>query len=383
MIGDTLPKFVRDWLWKNAWKFPNVIGFSTDVLPRFRHNAFEFSRETVKFYVQKKFPLDMLRAKDIIPEELKLRHYFKKYSFDTDVMEIGLPKAPMPIPNVSSLSEVDKTVNFRPVEMGVSVGNEKITAGSLGMLYERTKTEPIKIPLLYPEFHHPYNVVTTKDIVAGSNAHVTTPNAGWSVEDVINSGAVRILQRGAYHGGKVPDDVVGEYQCHQQIYPMNTLSNCKISKSCTFLLNGLSSILRRQTRFKPYIEHVNSIDFGFYKPSVEHIMKIADNSIDITKPFCGHLYAGSDQTGIICKISEILKAFPNLKPMTNQWRDPRVGERVKGCSFWCNYETLVTDVNGVITVNYGDFLALMQNAVVVQNDGTIKGGYSGSGWWIS
>lgn len=364
MIGDLLPKYVRKWLWKNAWKFPNVVGFSTDVLPRYRHRAFEFEREVIRFYVQKKLPIDVLRYDDVIPSWINIRHHLKKHGFDTDVMEIGLPQAPMPIPqpDLDYLAEVDKTINFRPVELGVSVGNEAITAGSLGMLYLPTKL--------------------TDEILAGTNAHVATPNAGWSVEEVIASGKINMLQRGSYHGGKVPTDVAGKYFWHQQVHPIEVPSDCNIAGGIASSLNRLSRLFGRQSRFKTFAPLVNSIDFALYKPSVKHILKIADDSIDITEPFTGHLYAGSDTSGILCKISEILKTRPDIKPANNNWCDPKVGDRIKMCSFWCNTEREVIDVNGIITVNYGDFMALMQSAIVVENDGTIKGGYSGSGAFI-
>jgi len=388
MIGDALPKFVRDWLFKNALKFPNVVGFSLDELPRLRWgrpnqllNATRQDKSVIRFYVQNKLPIDLLRySKDVIPAWVKIRHHLKKYSFDTDVVEIGLPQAPMPIPyddlgEKALASEVDKTVNFRPVELGVSVGNEAITAGSLGMLYLPTE---LQYKLL---FHNAKLKQFIDDILAGSNAHVTTPNAGWSVEDVIASGKINMLQRGSYHGGEVPNDVAGKYLWHQQIHPVEIPSDCNIAGGVASSLNGLSKLLGRQSRFKVFAPLINSIDFGLYKPSVEHILKIADDSIDVGKPFTSHLYAGSEQSGILCKISEILKARPDIRPANNNWCDPQVGDRIKGCSFWCNYETPVQDINGVITVNYGDFMALMQNAVVVANDGTIKGGWSGSGWF--
>lgn len=378
MIGDLLPRYVREWLWKNVWKFPNIVGFSMDVLPRHRRGVFDFGREVVRFYVQKKLPVSMLRYDDIIPAWINVHHHLKKHSFDTDIIEIGLPQAPMPMPLGSSykpLTAVDKTVNFRPIELGVSVGNEAITAGSLGMLYLPTK-------LQYMHVH--YNVKLKEyvnEILAGTNAHVVTPNAGWSVEDVVASGKINILQRGAYHGGKVPIDVSGKYVWHQQVHPIEIPSNCNIAGGVVGFLNRFSKLFGRQSRFKTVVPLANSIDFGLYKPSVKHILKIADDSIDVGKPFVGHLYAGSEQSGVLCKISEILKAKPDIRPANNNWCDPKVGDRIKGCSFWCNTEREVIDVNGIITVNYGNFMALMQNAIIVENDGTIKGGWSGSGWF--
>jgi len=346
---EELPKYVQSWLWKNAFKYPNVVGFSLDVLPRQRNNSYS-SQEAVRFYVKEKVGLDTLRFKDIIPPELSIRSMFKRHFLETDIIEIGLPEK----------FTIDKTKAFRPVELGVSIGNQAITAGSLGMLY------------LKGDDFSPWG---------GSNAHVLTPNAGWSVEEVINSGYVNILQPGSYHGGTLKD-AVGYYNWHQQIYPINVPSNCDIAGGLAGLLNRLSRILGRQSRFKAVVPYTNSIDFGLYKITKEHILKVADESIDVEdKEFTSHLYAGSETVGILCKVSKILETRPDIKPANGYWSDPEVGDKIKGCSFWCNYETDVTDVNGVINVNYGDFMALMTDAVVVNNDGTIKGGWSGSGWF--
>jgi len=392
MIGDILPKVVRDWLFANAFKFPNVVGFSLDELPRIMfgmpNQLFSGRKGTesaVRFYVREKLTENLLRDKDIIPFLLNIRHRLKKYRFWTDVIEIGLPKAPMPIPqsDISYLAEVDKTINFRPVELGVSVGNEAITAGSLGMLYIPTEVVWKNISFLSNPRISLLNKIKklADDVLAGSNAHVATPNAGWTVEEVIASNKINMLQRGAYHGGKVPTDVNGKYLWHQQIFPVDIPSDCNIASGVTSVLNNLSKLFHRQSRFRTFAPVINSIDFGLYKPTVEHVLKVADDSIDVNNPFTCHLYAGSEQSGVLCKISEILKARPDIRPANNNWADPQVGDRIKGCSFWCNYETDVQDVNGVLNVNYGDFLALMQKSVIVANDGTIKGGWSGSGWF--
>jgi len=381
MIGDLLPKYIRKWLWKNAFNFPNVIGFSEDWSIRQSGGQWRFPPifvPVIRFYVIKKIPIQNLKPKEIIPHWLKVRHWLRKHAFLTDIVEIKEQFATPPIPQ----GETDKTKNFRPVELGVSVGNEKITAGSLGMLYERTRTELqlniVGLARAYGSYLYTYDNKTVTDIVAGSNAHVLTDgDPSKSVEEIIYK---NILQRGNYHGGKVPDDVVGQYLWHQQIHPVEIPSECPVGGLVGWILNGIAYVLKRKTRFRTYQNLVNTIDFAIYKPTVEHILKVADDSIDPTKePFFGHLYAGSDASGIICSVPEILKASPDLKPLS-PWCEVQVGDRVKGCSFWCNFETDVIDVNAVINVNYGTFMALMTKAIIVTNDGTIKGGWSGSGW---
>jgi len=53
---------------------------------------------------------------------------------------------------------------------------------------------------------------------------------------------------------------------------------------------------------------------------------------------------------------------------------------VKGCSFWCSYQTRVTDPRAAVTVSYGSFRAYFEDVIMVHNEGVIKGGWSGSGW---
>jgi len=346
------------WLEKNIWKYPNVNGFSGDL--QFKEvNGKPTKQLSVRIYVEEKVPLGDLFSWQWIPQFIEFRtwrKFWKKQRIVTDIKKLG-----------KVVKFIDKTINFRPVELGVSVGNEKITAGSLGHLYEPTANIQIGIS--------PY--------VCGSNAHVVTDgNPSKAQEEIIYK---NILQRGAHHGGKVPDDVVGEYVWHQQIYPIEIPSDCTISKLVAWFLNGLSSLFGRKTRFKPTVNGINTIDFGIYKPTVDHILKVADDSIDPTKePFIGHLYAGSDVSGIICAIDEILgQAKDYIKRPLGPWikrEDLKVGDRVKGCSFWCNFETDIIDINATINVNYGTFMAIMTKAIIVTNDGTIKGGWSGSGW---
>jgi hypothetical protein len=716
---ELLPKFARDWLLANAWKYPNVIGFSEAVMPRIRSGQLT-KREVIRFYVERKLdPFSLRYPKDVIPAWIGIRNKLRKSWFDTDVVQVGRVMGPQPIPSASLLDEkkwelsVDKTKNFRPVELGVSVGNEAITAGSLGMLYLLASGSSIASRPF--DFRYRKILTTYDKVLAGSNAHVLTPNSTWTVDEVKHSKKINILQRGcysddteiltengwklfkdlsrfervmtlnpktnkieyqlpteyfkydydgkmiwfkglmydilvspehnifckiwstkmgrktvrkhkwglktaskiknyeielkkdgiwdgvdkeyfnlpkvdgakiisdiipmeiwldffgwwltegslkdndytilisqskaknskycdeiekiitelgftpyynkasqqycfyskqfyyylkqfgnsghkfipreikqlsslklkrflnvlfkgdgnfykkrwnsyssksrrliddilellikvglsgkiwyngfwqlsvnhdyltprvtkkpqlidyngmiydvtvpnhilmvrrngnpvwsgnSYHGGRVPDDVVGSYLWHQPIHATGNIpSECPVGKGITWTLNNLYRALRRRTRFKAFVSLTNAIDFALYEPSVEHKVKIADDSINVRNPFIGHLFAGSDQVGVLCKISEILKARPDIKPISDNWLDPQVGDRVKGCSFWCNYETDITDVNATLNVGgYGGTsgVAIFQNCIMVNNAGVIRGGWSGSGWF--
>lgn len=366
-----LPNYLTKWLIENAFKFPNVVGFSNDFSIAQIGGKFDRTLDDViRFYVTKKVDAMTLSPKQLIPSVLKIRHLLGKQHFKTDVIEIGEIKANPPIPLDVYTSVIDKTVNFRPVELGVSVGNQAITAGSLGMLYTVLENNPA------------YGV-TKGEILAGSNAHVLTPDATWEIDEVINSGLINILQRGNYHGGVVPDDVVGKYLWHYPVVGLGVDSDCPVARSSVTFLNSISKILGRQSRFNVTVKQVlNTIDFSLYRPTVEHKLKIADNSILTSNKFGAHLFAGSETSGVLCHISEILSQCPiKIQPANANFEDFKVGDRIKGCSFWCNYETDVIDVNAVVNVSYGTIIAPFTKLVLTNNDGTIKGGWSGSGWF--
>ena len=113
-------------------------------------------------------------------------------------------------------------------------------------------------------------------------------------------------------------------------------------------------------------------------PSVEYIDKYADGSIPDDAPFIGLLFAGSDQAGIICKEKYIRQA--GYMPLRHT-AEVVAGDTVRGCSFWCNYTTSVIDESAEVLVGYGDFQARFTDQYIVQNNGSIKGGWSGSGWF--
>ena len=306
------------------------IGHSNTLLPVIEKGK-ETEQRGIRVYVKRKLPLDYVSKKDLIPR------YYNETRLD--VVEIG---------EVNAL--VDKTAKTRPVSIGVSVGHWDITAGSLGI----------------------FPVYKEDKILVSSNAHVLCPDASLSPEQVKER---RILQPGAYHGKQNPDNVVGEYYWHKQIVPMD--KGCPIGNFVVEMLNFLAKLFGSSTKLSLSRDNVNHIDFAVYEPSVEHIAKIADSSFDEDLPFIGLLFAGSEQVGVICKAEYMVKegysfAVP-IKKVTEK-------DEVIGCSFWCNYKTVVTDPSATIQVNYGQFNAQFDDVILVKNESVIKGGWSGTGF---
>ena len=319
--------------WKDISKKENVIGYSKNLQKKVSYGK-TTEVPCIRIYVRKKKDLSILRSSDIIPMSIE--------GIITDVVEIGDIKA----------LQVDKTTRWRPVELGLSIGNWNITAGSLGMLFKKIGSE---------------------QIYAGSNSHVLSERPDYKPEEILEK---RILQPGSYHQGKTEDNIVGTYFWHKRILPVG-LENCKIGGGLSRILNFFLRVFNRRGRFKYESDTSNHIDFAVYIPTVEHILKVSDDSLT-NEPFIGLLFAGSDSSGIICKSKYIEQE--GFIPMV-QSTEVQEGDKVKGCSFWCSFQTKVLDSSGVVTVSYGDFQAAFEDIIIVENEnGIIKGGWSGSGW---
>jgi len=334
-----------EYMWSRVRHLKNVVGYSKRLRNRIRRGKEVLGTQVFRVYVSKKEPLESLDVKDVVPSVL----YVGDRPVETDVVEIGVVTSP---PKGTVKASTEKTRKHRPVPLGVSVGNWNITAGSLGMLYD-------------------YHGKT----LAGSNAHVLVEDVSLYPSEVKEK---RILQPAPYHGGKNPRNICGEYYWHQTIQP-NSPSQCLLSRGVVGVLNFISRVLGRKTRFTTVVDSANKIDFAVYVPKVEHTLDIADGSFDKDLPFIGHLFAGSDKVGVICKVKYIMDLGYIPKVYAG---NAVIGEEVCGCSFWCSYRTRVVDDSASLVVSYGRFSAKFDDVILVYNDGTIKGGWSGSGWRV-
>lgn len=335
-----------EWLTRNIWYYPNVIGFSNKLQPKKVGDVF-LDKLAIRIYVSTKQPEDKLLPEQVIPKFLEFRswkRFWRKQRIPTDIIEIGELKA-----------LVNKKGKARPMLLGMNVAHHDITAGSLGMLY----------------------LNGNKKTFAGSNAHVLTPDPSLSPEQIKEK---RIYNPAPYFDPTKPDkNIVGYYYWHKQVKPFIP-TNCKVSKSIVYILNRISTLLRRKTRFRTYSTPLNNIDFAVYMPSTPHSLKIADESINLKKAkFIGHLFAGSSKVGVICKVRYITKE--GFYPIAKWTTIIKEGDKVKGCSFWCNYETEVIDSSATASVVFGKYTAFFTDVIIVKNDNIIKGGWSGSGWF--
>lgn len=336
-----LVKTIIDQYWAELKRKPNIIGYSHDLKNRQKNGVLIPETQVFRIYVKQKIALKELNIADIIPEALAIiDEVGNRRQVSTDIYYLGEQKA----------LSVDKTAKFRPVELGTSISHWEITAGSLGLLYKDAEG----------------------NVYAGSNAHVLTPDPSLSPEEIIEK---RIVQPGTYHAGQTEENIVGTYYWHQRIIPIG-ISTCPIGTGFASLVNFALKLFKRHGRLAYQDTSENNIDFAVYKPTVEHVMKVADASLT-DEPFIGLLFAGSDTAGILCKAKYMIeKGYTPLLP-TKEIND---GDTIKGCSFWCNFTSTVIDSSASLSVNYGSFTALFSDIIVVANDGTIRGGWSGSSW---
>jgi len=330
-----------------------VVGYSHQLKPRIlehlKRRTFVYTELCIRVFVTQKVQESLLPKAAILPKAI--------CDIPVDVVVKGEFFAP---PKMTSFkktkkSAVDKTKRFRPVPIGVSVGHWNITAGSLGIPYDRGH----------------------RVFLPGTNAHVGTPDPSMYPEEIVKK---RILQPGAYHGGQTHENVVGEYLWHKRIRPLGEVSDCQLSHLASGGLNFVSKTFQRKTRFVPIVLESNYIDFMVYTISESHCIKIADESINLeTAKFIGHLFAGSDLSGVICKVGHIIAE--GFKPRVPFLEEIIQGDTVKGVSFWCNFQTIVEESSASLLVNYGGFQALFEDVILIKNDGTIKGGWSGSPWF--
>jgi len=109
---------------KVVFRKPNVNGFGLGKLVR----KGKVTGEGIVVTVTKKLPRELLSEKDMIPRNID--------GVATDVVEVGEITL-LDVSDSEVEHKVDRTKKIRPVPLGCSVGNIKITAGTSGFLVEK------------------------------------------------------------------------------------------------------------------------------------------------------------------------------------------------------------------------------------------------------
>ena len=188
---------------KVIFKKPNVNGFGWGKLIR----KGKETGEGIVVTVTKKLPRELLSEKDVIPRNID--------GVATDVIEVG--EITLLSENENSAFPVDRTQKYRPVPLGVSVGNIDITAGTSGFLVEKDDN-----PMMV------------------SNNHV------FACVNKCEIGSL-IVQPGTYDaGGEYPENRIGTLYDY---VPIKTVS-CPYSNAIVKVLNFLAKIIGSKFRFQ-------------------------------------------------------------------------------------------------------------------------------------
>jgi hypothetical protein len=250
----------------------------------------------------------------------------------------------------------NRTLRYRPVPAGVSIGHVKITAGTHGGVVEyQGKLHGI------------------------SNSHIVTDHP----ERAEPPDRLEILQPAPYDKGDVLKDTMAFYVKHAKI-SLSEKSWCPVANLKDAVYNRFAGLLGRGTRsfsFTLLQEEENAIDAGIYEPVSQDVLSqdiVDDDGQPIQVAYtCGLLFAGSDVDGIMvaCRADYIEKIL-GVK-FLHEVKVPEVGETVwkSGRSTGLTFgEVIANDMTTSVDYNYG--IGSMKHCIV----GYVKcaGGDSGA-----
>ena len=320
----------QDSVWAKIRGKRNVVGYSKKLRKRIKDGE-EVEEEVIRIYVSQKVDHSSLSLRDLIPGEID--------GVPTDVVEIGEMKALDAHPQ----AHVTRT---RPLVAGISIGNWAITAGTLGWFFEDAAGR----------------------VALGSNAHVFA-------DDPLtpSSEETRIVQPGRADQGRVPEDVVATYLWHQPLAG----SECTLSNVVAGLLNGVSSLLGRKTRFELSLFEKAKIDFGVAEPTVDYEIRL--QTAEECEGFVGLGFAGSDQSSFLCKAEHIEAA--GWSPVDKEIVPVTVGDQIHKVGRTTEYTTgRVLDDSAYGRVSYGG-VSFVEFDDVILTTKMLEGGDSGSAGW--
>jgi hypothetical protein len=181
----------------------------------------------------------------------------------------------------------------------------------------------------------------------------------------------------SYDGGTIADKVA-DYVWHKKIIPIGGGSSCPIAKFLAGLYNAFAKIFHAKTRLVTIVQESNHIDFAVAKPTVDYEVKFPDFDFSNHK-FVGLGFAGSDTTGVVCKVKYIIAE--GYTPFNVEVAEVREGDVVmKTGRTSCFSKAEVIDASGNVTVNYGNFDAWFEDVIITGK--LLEGGDSGSSVWI-
>lgn len=318
------------------FKYKNVVGYSGKLRPR---NDLDKNNSCLRVYVTEKVPLSVLRTNEIIPSSIE--------DIPTDIFAIGRP-------TIGTPTNIGRRDIVRPLLSGVSVGNWSITAGTLGRAVKKGSKEYLP-----------------------SNAHVFTDGSNKEV-----SGEDRIVQPGKYDNGTL-ENLIGHYVWHDRIFPISEQSDCTVPEAVVKSFNILAKLAGRRSRLSSYVSGINHQDFSVMEV-LENIGYNVDRTYDFDLEgyaFALRLFAGSNKVTIGCK--ERYQREAGYIPVDGfPVHEVKIGDLLRK-SGRTTFDTngKVRDDGAIVAVNYGNFMALQRDVVLL--DYMSAGGDSGSDMYFS
>ena len=311
---DTIDCIIKEH-WKKISKKANVIGFSGKLQPKIKAGKVFKNNLVFRVYVSSKTSAACLKAKDLIPRELKIKNCAVTY-IETDVVDIGYIKA------------LSNKEHKRPVQGGTSSMHKDGTACTTNGFFKDNETDLTLV---------------------ASNNHC------YSLENKAHVGDL-ILQPSPKDGGSVSNDVIGlffkavelkfsSFKCPYRslaikalrtIVPMNEVNTVDIAFAtltvpyenvATYLgaYNGKIDFIVGDTVSKSGrttdqtsgiivdTNWVGSVDYDRGKGDFQdcYLANMHCEGGDSGSPvfkdnkYGGALFAGSDQYSIICKVGNI------------------------------------------------------------------------------
>jgi len=300
----------------------------------------------------------MLSSKDLLPRSLSV----SSTVVSVDVVAVGEVYAPPQSKLVGGsfqyISETpprDPTAKYRPVIFGVSIGNMAITAGTNGW---------------------PFRRVTDKAVLFGSNAHVFCDDPSRPPSGIVEK---RIVQPGTHDGG-VEADQVAVYDWHQQVFPGEFADSLLVPVGGFIVkyFNKIAEVGNADVRLEMKTSHLNHIDFAVAKPVVDWNSEMLGLNLEGYE-FAGLGFAGSDTTGIFCKAKHIVEA--GYEPLGKPVCEVSDNDIVVKCGRTSGFTSgKIVGSSAYLAVNYGDYMAIFEDVVIVEG-AFMQAGDSGSSVW--
>jgi Txe/YoeB family toxin of Txe-Axe toxin-antitoxin module len=183
-----------------------------------------------------------------------------------------------------------------------------------------------------------------------------------NVEDQVRD----IVQPGPYHNGKMPDDYKGKLIWGHKLEG-SPKSTCPLAGLYVGFGNALARLAGAKTRFTTIVSYEdNDIDFALATVEVPYEGKVLDQDLN-GKKLAGHIFAGSDQATVFCRIENIMKRAKVEPAFGQEPYEAEEGDVLEGWSWRLDgYHgtTTVQTKYATLMVDYGEAYIPMNNVSI-------------------